>query len=80
MDIAELEETITVIRRLHNGKEYAKTGTVDEINVFQVQDEFGMGLLIELFKLFLDGICDQGIETVHVLKTHYNDVLYGFCF
>jgi hypothetical protein len=38
VDIADLEITIVVIRRLHDGKEYTKTGTVNEINVFQVKD------------------------------------------
>jgi hypothetical protein len=53
--VTDLEKAIIVIRSLHNGKEYAKTGTVYEINVFQVQDEFGIWLVIESFKLFLDG-------------------------
>jgi hypothetical protein len=77
LNVAYLEIAIIIIGGLHDGKEYAKTGTVYKINVFQVQDEFGMGLLIELLELLFDGFSCQGVETAHILKSYNRDVLYG---
>jgi hypothetical protein len=78
MDITYPEISIIVICCFHNGKEYTKTCTVYEIYVLQVQDEFGIWLFIELFELFFDRVGNQGIETVYILKTYYDHVLYSF--
>ena len=80
IDIADLEKAIVVIGCLHDGKKYAETCTVNEIDAFQVENELGFGLGKIFFQLLFYGLCNERVKPVDIVKSHYNYVLDAFSF
>jgi hypothetical protein len=45
INVTDLEKSVVVVRGFHDGKENSKTRTVNEVDIFKVQDQLGLGLI-----------------------------------
>jgi hypothetical protein len=78
IDITDLEKAIVIIGCLHDGKKYTETGTINEIDAFEVQNELGFGLGKIFFQLLFYRLCNERVKPVDIVKSHYNDAIDAF--
>jgi hypothetical protein len=80
INVTDLEKSVVVVRGFHDGKENSETRTVNEVDIFKVQDQLGFGLMEIILQLFFDRLGYESIKTVNVIESDYDNVLDCLCF